>query len=346
MMKGLFAVFLALVLVLPVNASEISAPEVLPSGQDIMPENTDSFGNGLWELLQNSTKLIRPDLQEASKTCGLVVFTAMLFSILPLISDRMGLMTSAAGTVSIAAVMLKQTNAMILMASETARDILDYGKLLCQVMTVALAAQGGVTESSVLYIGTTVFITILHGIITKIMIPLIFFYLAFSVGHGAIGDDFLKRTADTLKNLQIWVLKSLLVVFTTYMSISGAVSGTTDQAALKTAKVVMSSAVPVVGSILSDSSEAVLVSMGVIKNGVGVYGMLAVLSVFAGPFVKIGMHYLLLKFSGILCGVFGNKQMASLAESFSSAMSILLAVIAAGCVLVLISTVCFLKGAG
>ena len=97
---------------------------------------------------------------------------------------------------------------------------------------------------------------------------------------------------------------------------------------------------------MSDSSEAVLVSMGIIKNAAGIYGMLAVLSVFLGPFIKIGMHYLLLKISALLCGVFGDKRISTLADSFSSAMSLLLAVIGAGCVMVMISTVCFLKGAG
>ena len=346
MIKIVFAVFLVLIMVMPVNASEITAPEVQPSGRHIMPENTESFGKGLLELLQNSIKLLRPDFQEASKSCGAIIFTAMLFSVLPMLCSRISTMTAAAGTVSIAAMMLQQTNTMILLASDTARDILDYGKLLCQVMTAALAAQGGMAASSALYIGTTVFITVLNSVITKLMSPLIFFYLAFSVAYGVLGEDFLKRTADMLKAAQVWALKSLLIVFTTYMSITGVVSGATDQAAQKTAKVVISSAVPVVGGILSDSSEAVLVSMGMIKNGVGIYGMLAVLSVFMGPFIRIGVHYLLLKFSGVLCGIFGDKRIGALTESFSSAMSILLAVIAAGCVLVLISTVCFLKWAG
>ena len=85
---------------------------------------------------------------------------------------------------------------------------------------------------------------------------------------------------------------------------------------------------------------------GTIKNAAGIYGILAVLSVFMGPFVKIGIHYLLLKSSAVICSVFDDKQISSLTDSFSSAMSLLLAVIAVGCVLVLISTVCFLKGAG
>ena len=345
MIKAIFAVILASIVVMPVKANEIAAPEVLDSGRQLMPQNTDSFGEGLLELMQNSMKLLRPDLQEATEACGVVIFSAMLFSVLPMISQRVNTMVSVAGTTVIATVMLQQTNSMVGLATATVRDILVYGKLLCQVMTAALAAQGGISTSSALYIGTTVFAAILNTLLSRIIIPLIFMYLVFAVAYGAFSDDFLKKTADLIKGSLIWILKLLIIIFTTYMSITGAVSGTTDLAALKTTKMVISSAVPVIGGILSDSSEAVLVSMGVIKNAAGIYGMLAVLSIFAGPFMKIGIHFLLLKVSAALCAVFGDKRVSMLADSFSVAMSLLLAVIAAGCILILISTVCFLKGA-
>ena len=82
------------------------------------------------------------------------------------------------------------------------------------------------------------------------------------------------------------------------------------------------------------------------KNAVGTYGILAVLAVVMGPFVKIGVQYLLLKVASAICSAFANKKISSLVDDFSTAMGFLLAVLATGCVMVLISTVCFLKGIG
>jgi stage III sporulation protein AE len=328
-----------------VYASEIVAPDVFASGRDLMPQNTDSFAEGFLELLENSIKLLEPNLQDAFQLCGMVVFSTMVFSVLPIISPCTEKITTVAGSVSIAAAMFLQTNGMLETATRTVRDILDYGKLLCQVMTAALAAQGGVTASSALYVGTTLFLTILNFLISKVIIPLICFYLVSAAAYGTLGEDILKKTADMIKGACYWTLKTLLMIFTTYMTITGTVSGTTDIAAMKATKVLVSSAVPIVGGILADSSEAVLVSMGIIKNAAGIYGILAVLAVFMGPFIKIGMHHLLLKATSVICGAFGDKRMSALVESFSVAMSILLAVIGTGCVLILISTVCFLKGA-
>jgi stage III sporulation protein AE len=151
---------------------------------------------------------------------------------------------------------------------------------------------------------------------------------------------------DFLKSTISWFLKTILTVYTTYMGITGAVSGTTDAAALKATKVTISSVIPVVGGILSDASEAVLVSAGLLKNAAGIYGILALLAIFISPFVKIGVHYLILKLAAAVCSIFGSKEITGLIEDFSTAMGLLLAMTGAICLLLLISTVCFMKGLG
>ena len=138
----------------------------------------------------------------------------------------------------------------------------------------------------------------------------------------------------------------MMYIFTGYITITGVVSGSADQAALKAAKLTISGAVPVVGGILSDASEAVLVSAGVVKNAVGVYGLLAIAAIAMGPFLRIGVQYLLLKMTAAVCGVFGNKRTTELVGDFASAMGLLLAMTGAVCLILLISMVCFMKGVG
>ena len=156
----------------------------------------------------------------------------------------------------------------------------------------------------------------------------------------------LKKFRDAVKWAMTWLLKIILYTFTGYISITGVVSGTTDAATLKAAKLTISGVVPVVGSILSDASEAVLVSAGTVKNAVGIYGLLAILAVWIGPFLRIGAHYLVLKALGIMCSVFEVKSVTELIGDFSTAMGLLLAMTGAVCLMLIISTICFMKGAG
>lgn len=346
MIRLLFGILFALSLSIPASASEIQAPEVPESAMDIMPENTDSFGNALVELLRKGILLIQPELDGALRTCSGILICALLYSILPILSEKLTEPMAMAWSVALGTVMLQRTGTMIGYAADALRQICDYGKLLCPVLTTALAAQGGLTTSAALYTGTIAFITLLSILVSRLLIPLVYIFLLFSVAGSAIGEGFFRNLADGVKHLLTWLLKTLLIVFTTYMSVTGVVSGTTDAAALKTAKVTLSSVVPVVGGILSDASESVLVSMGILKNAAGIYGILAVLALFMGPFVKVGVQYLLLKGSAALCSLFGDKRISSLVGDFSTAMGLLVAMVAAGCVLILISTVCYLKGIG
>ena len=346
MIRLLFGILFALSLSIPASASEIQAPEVPESAMDIMPENTDSFGNALMELLRKGILLIQPELDGALRTCSGILICALLYSILPILSEKLTEPMAMAWSVALGTVMLQRTGTMIGYAADALRQICDYGKLLCPVLTTALAAQGGITASAALYTGTIAFITLLSILVSRLLIPLVYIFLLFSMAGSAIGEGFFRNLADGIKHLLTWLLKTLLIVFTTYMSVTGVVSGTTDAAALKTAKVTLSSVVPVVGGILSDASESVLVSMGILKNAAGIYGILAVLAIFMGPFVKVGVQYLLLKGSAALCSLFGDKRISSLIGDFSTAMGLLVAMVAAGCVLILISTVCYLKGIG
>lgn len=346
MMKFLLSILLVFSMAVPAYALDITAPMVPQSGQELMPENTESFGDGLLELLQKAILHIRPDLKEASQVMVSILAVVILIAILRVFPGSTKYSTEIAGAIAIAAILLSNANSMIHLGAETVQDMTNYGKLLFPVMTTAMAANGGVTSSTVLYVGTAIIDSVLGSLISRIMIPIVYLFLALAASNSALQEDVLKKLRDTVKGFVSWGLKTLLTVYTTYMSISGVVSGATDAAALKATKVTISSAVPVVGGILSDASEAILVSASLVKNAAGVYGILAVLAIFLEPFLRIGIHYLMLKTIAAVCGVFGTKSMTDLIEDFSAAMGLLLAMTGTVCLLLLISAVCFMKGVG
>ena len=344
MNKLFLAIILLHCLAVPAAAAEITAPMVPQSGQNMMPEETSDFGNGLLQLLQNAVHGLHPDLQEAVGNCGEVLFAALLLSVITAMTKGAARETSVTAAVVMLLLTFQDTDALIGLSSEAVREICEYSKLLCLVMTSALAAQGSVTASSALYTGTSVFTALLGSLISRYFVPMVYFFLLFSAASCALGEEYLRKLADSIKGFLNWLLKTLLLVFTTYMSVTGVVAGTTDAVALKAAKVTISTAVPVVGGILSDASEAVLVSMQLMKNAAGIYGILAALAVFIGPFLKVGIQYLGLKLTAALCSMFAEKNICSQVNDIASAMGLLLAMPASACTMVLVSTVCFLRG--
>lgn len=345
MRKIFFCTIILLVLILPVNAAEFTAPEAPESGASLMPES-ENFGTGLLEMLTAALEKLHPYLREASRTCLAVIAAMMTVSILKTFSAPVAKSARLAGSTVITALLLSNTNSMIRLGQATILEISEYGKLLLPVMTGALAAQGGVTASAALYTGTAIFNTLLSNLIAKVFVPVVYLFLALAVANSAVEENALKQLRDLIKNSINWCLKTILTVFTTYMSITGVISGTTDAAVLKTTKVTISSVVPVVGGILSDASEAVLISAGLMKNAAGVYGIFAILAVFLLPFLRVGVQYLLLKLTASISAVFAPRTTTDLIGDFSSAMGLLLAMTGAICLLQLISTVCFMKGVG
>lgn len=328
---------------IPARAADFSPPTVPETAADAMPRS-ENFADGLWELAQKALSGAAPDFREALKVSASALAAVLLVSTFGAVSADTAKVCQLVGVLSVSGLLLMKADAMIRLGASTVTEISEYGKLLLPVMTAALAAQGGLTSSAALYTGTAVFNSVLSSLISRGLVSMVYLFLGAAVAAGALEESVLKALRDLIKSAVSWCLKTLLTVFTTYMSITGVITGTTDAAALKATKVTISSVVPVVGGILSDASEAVLVSAGLAKNAAGIYGIFAVLALFLTPFLRIGCHYLVLKATHALAGIFGAKAVSDLIGDFAAAMGLLLAMTGAACLLQLISTVCFLKG--
>ena len=344
MRKLVIFVVLTLMLTAPVYAEEYTAPT--PPPEVTMPSQTTDLGSGIWEIFSSALETLRPELARGAGVCLGVIAIVLLASLTGGLPGKSETVIRLVCTLALGTVLLKQTGSMIRLGTETVGELSEYGKLLIPVLTAALAGQGGVTSSTALYAGTAVFDAVLSTLVGKVLVPVVYLFLAVAIANSATGKSLLKNLRDLLKWLCTWGLKTVLYIFTGYMGITGVISGTTDAAAVKAAKLTISGVVPVVGGILSDASETVILSAGVMKNAVGVYGLLAVAAMWITPFLTIGVQYLMLKLTAAICGVFGVKPASELIGDFSAAMGLVLGMTGAVCFFLLVSIVCFMKGMG
>lgn len=319
-------------------------PEVPQQAQRFFPENTESFADGLWEILKRAVSYLSPNLAQAAETCLYIFGIILMILLLDTLSEKTKPIHKLIGTVAISITLLQPTGTMINLGIDTVRQLSDYGKLLLPVMTGALAAEGGVTASAALYAGTVVFDTVLTSLLSNLVIPLIYVFLVLGIVESAIENDFLREMHKFIKWLITWILKISIYIFTGYISITGVVSGTVDASAVKATKLAISGVVPVVGNIISDASETILISAGLVKNSVGIFGLLAILALWVGPFLQIGAQYILLKLTAGLSASFGDKAMVNLVKNIAGTMGFLLAATGTMCLMLLISTVCFMRG--
>ena len=322
---------------------EFSAPSPPESAVEYLPKEADSFGEGLWNVLSAAVEAIYPALHEGVRCCLRALCAVLLISVAGQFSSKKAAL-ELAGVAAVAAILLEPSAELMELGVETAQELRSYGNLLLPVMASALAATGGVTTSSALYVGTAVFDAVLSAAVTGVLVPMLGMFLALSVAHGAVGEPILQRFRELIRWCMEWALKLTLYLFTGYMTVTGVISGTADAAAGKAARIAISGAVPVVGGILSDATDAVLLSASVLGGGAGVWGILTVIAIFCAPALGIGVRYLLLKITAAAAESFGAGRCGSLIGDFAAAMGLLLALVSVQAVLLLISAVCFLRG--
>lgn len=330
--------------IVPVQASAFSAPPTPDSAVVMVPEQPETFSEGLTKVLREAASYVYPAFRSALSACLGIVAIVLLTTLIQNVPGSTKSVTDMVSTISIALLLLRKSNALIHLGAETVAQISEYGRLLLPVMTATVAAQGGTATSAALYAGTVFFDALLSGLIASVIVPILYIYLCLSVVHAATGEDILAKVAGLAKWATTWCLKTILYIFTGYMGITGVVSGSADAAALKATKLTISGVVPVVGGILADASEAVLVSAGLVKSAIGIYGVVVIVALWIRPFIEIGMQYLMLKFVCGVCGMFGAKTQVKLISNFSGAMGMLLAMTGAVSLLLMVSVVSLMRG--
>lgn len=243
------------------------------------------------------------------------------------------------GTLAVTAIAVIDVNSLLGLGTAAIEKISDFSNLLLPVVAAVTAATGAISGASARQLAAVVFSDLLVNLISRLLIPLVYAYLIACIAYAAVGNDGMKRISALFKWVVTTILAAVMLAFIGYLTVSGVIAGTADAATIKAAKFAVSSAVPVVGGILSDASETVLASAGVLKSSIGVFGMLTVLSMCLVPFLYLGIHYLAYKLSAALASTVAEGRMAGLIDQIGAAFGMILGMMGATALLLLISLV-------
>ena len=308
------------------------------------PENTEDFFGQAWSMIKNTYRDQKENWKNAARSAAKILFIVVicgLFSLFP--GEYTEKAVETAGLIGISAISLSDVSSLIGLGKETLQDVSDYSLALIPVLTAAASASGNITASAATASGTVVFLRILIWAFQRILTPLIYAVMAFSFAGGISGQAVFDRFGKVLSGVLKNGLKILMFLFSAWLSITGIISGNVDAMALKAAKITSSTVVPVVGGMISDAAETVLVSASLLKNSIGIFGMLAVLAIILVPFLKIGMNYVVLQITDILASTVGMKAHTDYIRSVCAGMGNLMGVITCCSLMLFLSCVCVMK---
>lgn len=302
------------------------------------PQVEQGVENLLERAAQHLPGVLRAGLRSALVLLVVVVLCAMAEGVRAVGGEENSLnICVMAGALAITALSADDMSSMMGLGRSTIDHMQGFSQVLLPIVAACTAATGAAARAAARQVATALFSTLLLGLIDRLLVPLVYAYVAACTAYAAVGNPGLKKVAGVLKWVVTRSLTTLLVLFVTYLTVSGAIAGTTDAAALKAAKMAISTAVPVVGGIISNAAETILVGAGLMKNAVGVFGMLAVLGICLVPFLQLGVHYLTYKFTGALAATLADRRLAELIDGISTAFALVLGMTGASTLLLLVS---------
>ena len=210
-------------------------------------------------------------------------------------------------------------------------------------MAAAVAAGGGFVTAGVQQVSTVLFTNLLLSLIRKLLLPMVYIYVAVAAADAMLPDHDLKRLRTGIGKGIAWSLTGMLAVFTAYLTISGAAGSSADSVTLRLTRSAISTAVPVVGGIISDAAGSVLASAGVLRTSLGIFGTLGVLAICLTPFVHLAVQYLTYKLTAFLASVVGSEPLVGLIDALGSAFGLVLGMTGACALLLLIAVASAVK---
>mgnify|MGYP000447433882 CR=1 FL=1 len=223
----------------------------------------------------------------------------------------------------IAIISIKSFMAAMSIGSQAIDTMVNYTQALFPTMIALLVAVGGITSS-------TVFQPIIFGSISMIItaikylvIPLVYFSAVLSLLNNLTEGIKVERLATLLRQFAVGILGVMLTIFLGVISVQGVASSSVDGMTIKTAKFAMDKFVPIVGKFLNDAFDTVVSCSMLIKNGIGIAGLIVLLMICLFPLIKIFSIIVIYKVTSALIEPILDNQIVNVLNDMGNSLLII-----------------------
>lgn len=178
---------------------------------------------------------------------------------------------------------------------------------LLPVLVPLLIAMGGFTSGGVLNPLIVTAITVFNSILQRFIMPAVYISCIFLLVNSLSEKDYVKKLALLIRGIAVSAIGLAVTLFSGLTIVQGLVTKTADGMLAKTAKYSADNFVPIVGGFAADSMDLILSCVTIIKNGVGIFGLIIILTLLIMPMIKILAVALVFKITAVIIEPIGNK---------------------------------------
>lgn len=293
------------------------------------------------QLLKNIFPLLGTEIKEALKVMGSILIIVLIHSVLKSISDNLNNKSVAQITyyvqyILIATVIMTNFSSIITLSKEAVGNMISFIQLLFPLLMTLMLASGSVVSVNLVQPIILFIINLISNIFQSIIIPIILVGTALAIVSKISDRIQIDKLSKFLKSSSVWVIGILLTIFVGVLSIEGTLGSSVDGITAKTAKAAVSSFIPVVGKVLGDAVDTVIGCSAILKNAIGIVGVIVVIAICITPILKLAIITIIYHLTAALCEPIADSKIVSLITQMADTFKILLAILCSISVMLII----------
>ena len=197
---------------------------------------------------------------------------------------------------------------------------------------------GSITTSGLLEPILLFIIEFIGNIIVTLILPIVSLITALVIISKLSDRVQINKLAGFMKSSIIWFLGIILTIFVGVLSLEGTLTSSIDGITAKTAKAAVSSLIPVVGKILGDTVDSVLGCGLILKNAIGIVGVIVIIGICILPVIKLATLSIMYSIASAIIEPLADSKIVKLLNEMSGIFKLLLAILCSVSVLLIIGT--------
>ena len=211
-----------------------------------------------------------------------------------------------------------------------------FMKMVVPIVITTLITCGAIVSATVFEPVLITIVEISVSLIQGVMLPLVMISAGMNIVNH-LSERFKTQKLVKFMNQCIkWGLSVMLTIFVSVAGLQSIASGSADALTLKLSKFATSNLIPVVGGILAETVETVMNCSVLIKNSVGILGIICLIVLAAFPLLKVGGMLILFRLTAAVCEPVSDNKMIVCLSELANAISVLFSILAAVTVMFII----------
>lgn len=293
-------------------------------------------GNWQFDFKKTSSNLMRFFFKEVMANFNLLgkliilsVLAALLVNLQNSFSAEVSRIAYMACFLALAGIAFSSFKVVLGIGHQTIDNMVTFMMAMLPQMMVLVAGLGNINTSVMLFPMLMTTATAFANAIKNIVIPLIIMSALLSLVNHMSDTIKVERMANFFRQLAQLSLAFLVTVFVGIFTLRALYASVLDKVALRTTKFITDNTIPVVGKMFSDTIEVAAGYVVMLKQALGILGVIIIFGIIIFPLLKIAAIVLIYKISAAMVEPMGDPKTAAILEIMSTHLLLMLAAMAA-----------------